>query len=78
VGSGLALTSAITPRPNWAGRPVTLSEVCTVTSVWPSWLCSSERMVAAAVPEPRVSLPAAFKVTTPAPRFRSVNRAVPA
>jgi hypothetical protein len=74
----LALTSAITPRPNWAGRPVTFSEVCTVTSVWPSWPCSSERTVAAAVPEPRVSLPAASKVTTPASRFRSVNRAVPA
>src|SRR6516164_11643396 len=27
-------TSAMTPRPNWAGRPVTLIVVCTVTLVW--------------------------------------------
>ena len=74
----LALTSAITPRPNWAGRPVTFSEVWTVTSVWSPSPCSSERTVAAAVPAPRVSLPDASKVTTPASRSRSVNRAVPA
>nr|BFE86380.1 hypothetical protein GCM10020093_089810 [Planobispora longispora] len=29
----LAPTSVITPRPNWAGRPVTLNDVSTVTLV---------------------------------------------
>ena len=72
------LTSAMTPRPNWAGRPVTLIVVCTTTLVWPPSSCSVERMVAEAVPAPRVSFPDASSVTVRACSSRSTNLAVPA
>jgi hypothetical protein len=52
-------TSDITPRPNWAGRPVTFSEVCTTTRVWSPLSSSRACTVADAVPAPLVSLPAA-------------------
>ena len=71
-------TSAITPRPNWAGRPVTFSEVCTTTLVWPFSPCSWDRTVADAVPAPLVSLPDASSTITPASVSRSPKRAVPA
>ena len=72
------LTSAITPRPNWAGRPVTVIVVCTTTRVWPASSLSVEVIVAAAVPLPRVSLPDASRTTFRACSSFSVNRAVPA
>ena len=55
-------TSARTPRPNWAGLPVTFSVVCTMTSVWSPSAFSSDRTEADAVPAPRVSLPDASRV----------------
>ncbi len=71
-------TSAITPRPNWAGRPVTVMVVRTSTRVWPASSCSEERIVAEAVPLPRVSLPDASSTTVLVASSRSVKRAVPA
>ena len=72
-------TSAITPRPNWAGRPVTFIVVCTVTRVWPPPSSAShEWTVAEAVPAPRVSLPDASSLMDRACSSRSVNRALPA
>ena len=69
----------MTPRPNWAGRPVTFIVVCMVTSVPdPDASGASEaRTVADAVPAPRVSLPAASTTTTRVSGLRSVNFAVP-
>ena len=74
----LPLTSFITPRPNWAGLPVTFSVVCTVTCVSLPRSSSTERTEAEAVPDPLVSLPEASSVTTPASLSRSTNFAVPA
>ena len=71
-------TSAITPRPNCAGRPVTVMLVRTTTRVWPASSWSEEWTVAAAVPLPRVSLPDASSTTVLVSSSRSVNRAVPA
>ena len=71
-------TSAITPRPNCAGRPVTVMLVRTRTRVWPASSCSEERTVAEAVPLPRVSLPAASSTTVLVASSFSVKRAVPA
>ncbi len=62
--TSLPPTSAMTPRPNWAGFPVTLSVVCTMTCVWSPSAFSSDRTVADAVPAPRVSLPDASRMTT--------------
>src|SRR6266568_570321 len=73
----LPLTSAMTPRPNCAGRPVTLSVVYTTTWVWPLSFRSVERTLADAVPLPRVSLPDASRVMDRASSSRSTNRAVP-
>jgi hypothetical protein len=71
-------TSAMTPRPNWAGRPVTVMLVRTRTRVCPASSVSEEVIVAAAVPLPRVSLPDASSTTVRVPSSFSVNRAVPA
>jgi hypothetical protein len=71
-------TSAITPRPNCAGRPVTVMEVRTTTRVWPPSSCSEEVTLAAAVPLPRVSLPEASRTTVRVFSSFSVNRAEPA
>ena len=71
-------TSVITPRPNCAGLPVTFRLVCTVTCVLSPSPVNSDRTEADAVPAPRVSLPDASSVTTPAALSRSVNLAFPA
>ena len=68
-------TSAITPRPNWAGRPVTVMVVRTRTRVWPFSSCREERIVADAVPLPRVSLPDASSTTVFVVSSFSVKRA---
>src|SRR5690606_26340989 len=70
-------TSAITPRPNWATRPVTVRSVTTDTAVpspsgW-SWAV----MVAAALPWPRVSRPSARSTIRRAASSFSTNRAAP-
>ena len=78
IPTSLPLTSDSTPRPNCAALPVTFRLVRTVTWVWSPSGTSSERTVADAVPEPRVSLPDASSVTTWASRFRSVKCALPA
>ncbi len=77
--TSLPPTSTMTPRPNWAGRPVTFIVVCMVT-----WVplpeasgASDARTVADAVPAPRVSLPEASISTMWASGSRSVNFAVP-
>ncbi len=71
-------TSAMTPRPNWAGRPVTVIEVCTVTLVWPPpSSCNVERTVAEAVPLPRVSFPDPSSTTVRVFSSFSTKRAVP-
>ena len=57
--SSLVLTSAITPRPNWAARPVMARSVTTVTRVPLSSGTSVAVMVALALPCPRVSRPSA-------------------
>ena len=77
--TSLPPTSTITPRPNWAGRPVTFIVVCMVTLVAsPDASGSSDaRTVAEAVPAPRVSLPDASITTTWAAGSRSMNFAVP-
>ncbi len=71
-------TSAITPRPNCAGRPVTVMVVRTCTRVWPFSSCSEDRIVAEAVPLPRVSLPDASSTTVLVASSFSVKRALPA
>ena len=68
----------MTPRPIWAGLPVTFMVVCTVTRVWSPSSSSHERTVAEAVPAPRVSLPDASSVMDRACSSRSVNLALPA
>ena len=77
--TSLPPTSTITPRPNWAGRPVTFIVVCMLT-----WVPDPEgsgtmeaRTVADAVPAPRVSLPDASTTATRASGSRSMNFAVP-
>jgi hypothetical protein len=75
-------TSVITPRPNCAGRPVTLSVVCSVTTVAPAGLepfsgRSAARTVAEAVPAPRISLPDASTRTERSDSSRFLNEAVP-
>ena len=50
-------TSAITPRPNWAGRPVTFIDVWMRTWVPSPDGSSVARMAADAVPAPRVWSP---------------------
>ena len=50
-----ALTSCITPRPNWAAGPVTRMSVSTCTRVPPSTSSIVDVIVAAAVPCPRLS-----------------------
>ncbi len=69
----------MTPRPNWAGRPVTFIVVCMMTLVAsPDGSGSRDaRTVAEAVPAPRVSLPEASTTTNLASGSRSVNFAVP-
>src|SRR4051794_41101778 len=57
--SSLLPTSVITPRPNWAGRPVMLRSVSTFTRVIAPSAARFAVMVAAAVPLPRWSLPRA-------------------
>ena len=52
-------TSVITPRPNWAGRPVMFRSVSTLTRVELPSSCSCAVTMAAAVPLPRWSLPRA-------------------
>ena len=77
--TSLPPTSTITPRPNWAGRPVTFIVVCMVALVAspPDSGSSVARTVAEAVPAPRVSLPEASSTITLASGSRSVNFAVP-
>ena len=77
--TSLPPTSTITPRPNWAGRPVTFIVVCMVALVPspPGSGSSIARTVAEAVPAPRVSLPEASSRITLASGSRSVNFAVP-
>ena len=77
--TGLLPTSTITPRPNWAGRPVTFIVVCMLAVVPspPDSGSSVARTVAEAVPAPRVSLPEASSKITLASGSRSVNFAVP-
>src|SRR5581483_8437841 len=53
--SSLALTSASTPRPNWATLPVTVRSVTTLTRVPSPSGVSVAVMVALALPWPRVS-----------------------
>ncbi len=69
----------MTPRPNWAGRPVMFIVVCMLTAVaWPADSGTREAWtVAEAVPAPRVSLPDASSTMTWASPSRSVNFAVP-
>ena len=77
--TSLLPTSIITPRPNWAGRPVTFIVVCMLAVVPspPDSGSSVARTVAEAVPAPRVSLPEASSKITLASGSRSVNFAVP-
>jgi hypothetical protein len=75
----LPLTSGSRERPNWAGRPVTFSEVWIDTSVLP---VSSAGLRAActfaeAVPAPLVSLPLASIARVRFSSSFSVNLAVP-
>ncbi len=65
--SSLSETSCITPRPNWAGLPVMLRSVATLTSV----ALPPESFIVAvtsapAVPLPRLSLPLASTTNLPA------------
>jgi hypothetical protein len=70
-------TSAIMPRPNWAGLPVMDRSVATVPLVWsPSWV-SVMVTVAFTVPLPRESLAAALSTARRACSSRSVNVPVP-
>ena len=79
LSTSLPPTSTMTPRPNWAGRPVTFIVVCMMTLVAsPDGSGSRDaRTVAEAVPAPRVSLPEASTTTNLASGSRSVNFAVP-
>ena len=74
-------TSAMTPRPNCAGRPVTFSVVCIVTRVdsspEPFSGLSAARTVADAVPAPRISLPDASTRIDRSAASRSLNEAIP-
>lgn len=70
-------TSAITPRPNCAGRPVTARSVVTETTVAPSFSARVPVTVARAVPWPRTSLPRAASTTRCAVPSRSSKTAVP-
>ncbi len=63
LSMSLPPTSAMTPRPNCAGRPVTLNDVSTVTSVASSRSRRRALTVAEAVPEPLASLPDAWMVS---------------
>jgi hypothetical protein len=67
----------MTPRPNWAGRPVTFMAVWMSTLVPVGSGASVAVTSAEAVPAPRVSLPEASSATRRASQLRSVNFAVP-
>ena len=62
--SSLALTSASTPRPNWATRPVTVRSVTMATAVPSPSGVRVAVMVALALPWPRVSRPSARSTAT--------------
>ena len=62
--SSLALTSASTPRPNWATRPVTVRSVAMATAVPSPSGVRVAVMVALALPWPRVSRPSARSTAT--------------
>jgi xanthine/CO dehydrogenase XdhC/CoxF family maturation factor len=70
-------TSASTPRPNCAGRPVTVRSVRTDTAVPPSRSLSAAVIVALAVPCPRVSRPLATSTIRCADPSCSSKTAVP-
>ena len=68
----LSATSEITPRPNWAGRPVIVMSVTMVTAVLSGPSATSVPVtVALAVPLPRESRPAASITTWCASSSRS-------
>ena len=73
----LAATSVMTPRPNCAGRPVTLRSVTTCTLVEPPASVSCAVTVAPAVPLPRASLPEASMTARCAASSREANFASP-
>src|SRR5687767_1549806 len=75
--SNLALTSASTPRPNWATLPVTARSVTTCTAVPSPSAVSVAVMVALALPWPRVSRPSARSTARWASSSRSTNVALP-
>lgn len=58
-----SLTSATTPRPNWAGLPVMSRSVTTLTSVAPPMSVMTALTRALALPLPRTSRPAATAMT---------------
>ena len=70
------VTSLTTPRPNWAGLPVTSSVVLTTTSVASPRSSSTKRIVADAVPAPLVFMPDASSSSIPAAASISTSRAV--
>jgi hypothetical protein len=68
----------MTPRPNWAGRPVMFRSVSTFTRVAAPSAASVAVMTAAAVPLPRWSLPLASMTARWAASSFSTNAALPA
>ena len=70
-------TSAIMPRPNWAGLPVTDRSVATMPVVWSASSVSVRVTVAFTVPLPRVSFAAALSTARRACSSCSVNVPVP-
>ncbi len=67
----------MTPRPNWAGLPVTWRSVVTSTWVPVPAGASAMRTVAPAVPLPRLSLPLASMTARWPASSRSTNFPVP-
>jgi hypothetical protein len=75
--SSLLPTSVMTPRPNWAGRPVMFRSVRTSTRVVSPSALSWAVMSAAAVPLPRWSLPRPSMTALCAASSFSTNEALP-
>lgn len=73
----LLLTSARTPRPNWATLPLMVRSVLAVTLVPLPSAVIVRVIVALALPWPRVSRPDAFMTILPADWSVSTRVAVP-